>query len=590
MPAARRAPERLLSNFSPRVGLPLVVRTFLVGVTVLAAVSAPATARAEVSAFPVPGMVSATKGTQISFRGTPLPSLSNLSVVGSRSGRHAGRLVVHSDGQGASLKLQRPFLPGESVRVQTRLDIVGGRDGDFSFRVGRRPPLTSTRLGEPPGVGNGAVQRYPTRPDLVPPAVTINAAGNGRAPGLVFLGAKGGRGQDGPMIIDDLGRLVWFRPMRGRELVTDFRAQVYRGQPVLTWWQGRLSGGDGRGEGVIYSDQYKPIRRVRMGNGLHADLHEFELTPQGTALLIAYDTVSRPEEGRVVQAVVQEVEIDSGLVRFEWHSIGQVATSESFRGRPSGNGQWDYIHLNSVALDRDGNFIISARQTHAVYKLSRRTGRVLWRLGGKRSDFRLGTGARFALQHDARPQPDGSITIFDNSASPPLRKRSRAINLVLDPRRKTATLRSALTHPEGLLSSTQGSAQALLGGNTFVGWGSKRYFSEYDAAGRLVFDGALAPGNDSYRAYRFPWVGRPDALPKLVALRSGLQVSWNGATQVASWQVLAGPGPKRLAPVTVVPTAGFETGIPAQPSARYVAVRALDAAGTVLGTSRVVSR
>ena len=509
-------------------------------------------------------------------------------MAGSRSGRHAGRLRVHSDGAGASFILQRPFLPGESVRVQTRLDIVGARNGDFSFRVGRRPPLKTTRLGEPPGVGNGAVQRYPTRPDLVPPGVTVTTRADGRAPGFVFLGAKGGRGQDGPMIVDDLGRLVWFRAMRGRELVTDFRAQIYDGKPVLTWWQGRLSGGDGRGEGVIYSDQYRPMRRVRMGNGLHADLHEFELTPQGTALLIAYDTVSRPEEGRVVQAVVQEVEIDTGLVRFEWHSIGQIATSESFRGRPSGRGQWDYIHLNSVALDRDGNFIISARQTHAVYKLSRRTGRVLWRLGGRKSDFRLGPGARFALQHDARPQPDGTITIYDNSAAPAVRKRSRAISLALDERRKVATLRYALTHPEGLLSSTQGSAQALLGGNTFVGWGSKRYFSEYDASGRLVFDGQLAPGNDSYRAYRFPWVGRPDALPKLVATRSGLRVSWNGATQVASWQALAGPGPKRLAPVANVPTAGFETGIPRRPSARYVAVQALDAAGVVLGTSRTL--
>ena len=368
-------------------------------------------------------------------------------------------------------------------------------------------------------MGRGSVQRFATRPDLLPPGVIVTTREEGRTPGLVFLGAKGGRGQDGPMIVDDLGRVVWFRAMRGRETATDVRVQSYRGEPVLTWWQGRLVGGEGRGEGVIYNDQYRPVRRVRMGNGLDADLHEFELTPRGTALLIAYDAVRRPE-GRVVQAVVQEVDIETGLVLFEWHSVGKIALSETFTRAPGGRGRWDYMHLNSVALDRDGNFIVSARATRAVYKISRRTGQVLWRLAGKRSDFRLGPGAQFALQHDARPQPDGTITIYDNSAAPPLRKRSRAITLALDERRRVATLQRALTHPASLLSATQGSAQALPGGNTFVGWGSQRYFSEYDARGKLVLDGRLSRGNDSYRAYRFAWTGRPDALPKLVARRS----------------------------------------------------------------------
>ena len=157
----------------------------------------------------------------------------------------------------------------------------------------------------------------------------------GRTPGLIFLGPKGGHGQDGPMILDDQGRIIWFHPAANREEATDFRVQTYKGRPALTWWQGRLSGGEGRGEGVIYSENYRPLTRVRMGNGLAADLHEFELTPQGTALLLAYDTVYRPE-GRVTQAVVQEVELDSGLVRFEWHSVGHIATAESFTAQPEG--------------------------------------------------------------------------------------------------------------------------------------------------------------------------------------------------------------------------------------------------------------
>jgi hypothetical protein len=507
---------------------------------------------AALAVFPIPGTTTATTQTQISFRGTAKPG--PVTVTGSRSGRHAGRLRVHSDKAGASFLPNRPFRPGETVSVRSRVK-------SYSFRVGRRPPLSTTRPADPPGAGNGEVQRLVTRPDLLPPSVVVSQRAPGRAAGYIFLGPKGGHGQDGPMIVDDLGRIIWFHPIPNREEATDFRVQTYAGRPVLTWWQGRLTGGDGRGEGVIYSENYRPLKRVRMGNGLDADLHEFELTPQGTALLIAYDTLNR-RGGRVTQAVVQEVEIDSGLVRFEWHSIGHIATSESFRRKPKGDARWDYMHANSVALDAGGNLIVSARQTHAVYKLSRQTGDVLWRLGGKRSDFSFGEGARFGLQHDARPQPDGTLTLFDNSAAPPLRKHSRAIRLKLDGRR--ATLVRALLHPAGLLSATQGSAQLLANGNTFTGWGSRRWFTEYDPNGKVILDGRLAAGNDTYRAYRFAWAGMPDVPPKVVENH----VSWNGATGVAAWEVDG----------KIVRRTGLETKIPAGKQ-----LRALDANGQPKG-------
>ncbi len=270
------------------------------------------------------------------------------------------------------------------------------------------------------------------------------------------------------MILDDSGRLIWFKAVRDRELAMDFRVQRYRGVPVLTWWQGRLIGGEGRGEGVIYDNHYEAVRRVRAGNGFRADSHEFELTPQGSALLVVYDAVRRDlrsvggrRNGVVVQAVVQEIDIETGLVLFEWHSLGNIGLAESSERVPRTRAQWDYVHLNSVALDAAGNFIVSARHTNAVYRLSRASGRILWRLGGERSDFRMGDGTRFAKQHDARPQPDGSLTLFDNSAPPPVREASRAVTIVLDTERMTATLRGALTHPGKLLSATQGNAQRL---------------------------------------------------------------------------------------------------------------------------------
>ena len=193
------------------------------------------------------------------------------------------------------------------------------------------------------------------------------------------------------------------------------------------------------------------------------------------------------------------------------------------------------------------------------------------------------------MQHDARPHPDGTLTLYDNSATPPVRKHSRAITLVLDPEAGTATLKQALTHPRGLLSATQGSSQRLPNGGMFVGFGSQRWFSEYDSAGKLVYDGHLAPGNDSYRAYRFAWSGRPETAPKVLTTRAGpsvtAKVSWNGATDVAQWQLLAGRTEDTMATVATVPKRGFETTLRAQTTARLVAVRALDASGATLGTS-----
>jgi hypothetical protein len=554
---------------------------------------------ATISAYPLPGTRTAGAETQISLRGAPPKTLGHIVVTGSRSGRHTGTLRAHSDGMGASYVLAKPLRAGERVTVRTDLDIPGAHDGDYGFTVARRPPAPPTRPAELSNVGKGAVQRFITRPDLVPPAVDVTTNRPGTAPGLIFVAPKAGRGQDGPMILDGSGHVVWFKAAGNREEATDFRVQTYEGRPVLTWWQGRLVGGEGRGEGVIYDEHYRPVRRVRAGNGFSADLHEFELTPQGTALLLSYDRVKmdlRPyggsRDGTVVDGVVQEVDVATGLVIFEWHTVDHVSPKDSSAPAPEGSGGWDYMHLNSVALDGDGDFVVSARRASAVYKIDRETGRIAWTMGGKSSTLKMGPGTSFHLQHDARPHPDGTITLFDNASPPAFRKASRAVTIRVDPNARTATLVRALTHPDGLLSATQGSVQMLPNGNEFVGFGSRRWFTEYDAAGNVVFDAHLASGNDTYRAYRLPWTGTPTANPRIVA-RSGtgtsmtVRASFNGATGVARWQLLAGSSPTTLAPVATIPSRGFETAI-AAPRRPYVAMRALDAAGATLGTSPAV--
>lgn len=204
---------------------------------------------------------------------------------------------------------------------------------------------------------------------------------------------------------------------------------------------------------------------------------------------------------------IQEIDISTGKVIFEWHSLGKVGFEESYWPLPdSSTAAWDYIHINGVALDDDGNLLLSARHTSAVYKIDRHTGEVLWRLGGKRSDFRFGPDAQFSFQHNAVPAGHDTLRIFDNEVNPkPVLSSSRVIWLRLDPSAKTATLIRSIVHPDQLSVLSQGSVQALDNGDTFVGWGETAHFSEFDSNGRMIFDATLPKGYDTYRAYRFRW-------------------------------------------------------------------------------------
>src|SRR4051812_6107197 len=257
------------------------------------------------SAYPMPGTLTVGAKTTISFRGGDAAALGTVTVRGSRSGTHTGSLIAHSDGRGVSFVPSKPFEDGETVTVQTDRTVVSATNGDFKFSVGDE----TTRKARPvefPNVGRGTTQQYATRPDLTPPSVTVTTAAPGRAPGLVFLAPKAGHGQDGPMIINDKGQLVWFKSTPGK-ISADFRVQSYFGKPVLTWWEGQLFVGDGDGVGRVYDTNYNPIATVTAGNGYSFDLHEFTITPQNTAVVLAYERYKRdltrwdgPKDSRIV--------------------------------------------------------------------------------------------------------------------------------------------------------------------------------------------------------------------------------------------------------------------------------------------------
>jgi hypothetical protein len=549
--------------------------------------------------FPMPGSSSASPFSQISFRGIAPDRVGRVTVTGSRSGRHSGSVRAHSDGKGASWVPRRRFRGGERVSVRTTMSISGTRGGDFQFQVAVWPGRVRLQQGLDT-VEPGKRRRYETRPDLTPPQLTVTPGSTPAEPGYVFATpkAKNDTLQAGPMIADVNGRLIWFKPLRGTRAATDFRVQTYKGQPVLTWWEGTSRQGIGYGTLVIAGQDYNEIMRVPVPGGYRADLHEFLITPQNTALIIALPVVKadlRSERGsrngQLVDSVIQEIDLETGLMLFEWHSRGQVPLGDSFIApERSPRVPWDYVHANSVSVDTDGDLLVSARNTWAVYKLDRTTGRTDWVLGGRRSNFKLGSGARFAWQHDAQRRADGALTLFDNSASPAVAKRSRGIALKLDTGTRTAKLVHARTHPKGLLAATQGNYQTFPGGGGLVGWGSQRHMTEYDAAGKLIWDARLSIGYESYRAYRFGWVGQPKSVPKVEVRRTkrGMDVyaSWNGATQVATWEVMAGNSGKTLTPVARAVRSGFETRLPVRNRSTLVAVRALNSAGEVLSTSQ----
>jgi Arylsulfotransferase (ASST) len=449
---------------------------------------------------------------------------------------------------------------------------------------------------------------FATEPTWSPSAITIDTPASGTAPGLVFVAPIGegastiSSGTFGPTILDNSGEPVWFLPLEN-EVAQNFRAQTYRGKPVLTWYEGP-SGSTYGGSCVIYDDAYREQKRVHGGNGYSLDLHEFLITDRDTALVAIYNTVTTDlsatggsASAQVVEGIVQELEIETGKVLFEWHSLDQVGVDESYLETPGSSGSIDYFHLNAIDVDTDGNLLVSGRNTSTIYKLNRKTGEILWRLGGMKGDFQMGSGATFNFQHDPRRHQDGTLTLFDNGAagtgSEDVEPMSRPLRLRLDEKAMTAALVQVYETPTPRLATALGNVQQQPHGGVFVGWGAAGAFSEFAPDGSVLFDATLPDGTVSYRAFRFPWVGQPASSPSVVATATasgGMAVaaSWNGATEVTHWRIQAGAAAAKLAVVATVPRSGFETTVQL-PAAAFVSVTALDAHGDALGSAPPVA-
>jgi hypothetical protein len=528
---------------------------------------------------------------------------------------------------------RRHFLAG-GIRAGAGVAALGlglgacGSGHDSSpLPAGRRHPATLAGGAHPDIVTEPPLQPvdhvdFVTRPDFHPVGVTVRSSAALATSGLqsqyIFcapktpLAANPGPlpprahpfpagAQAGLMILDTNGELVWFRPLPGgHEIPFNFRVQTYKGKPTLTWFKGTVHGGHATGGTyVLADDSYREIAEVH-ATRYPSDLHEFILTPEGTALHTAYeDGVISPRGVSLVVGHALEVDVATNDLLFDWPSFPHVAPELSYTRRYG-----DYFHINSIALwpGPERNLLISSRNTCAVYLIERRTKRVIWRLGGKRSDFEMGPDTRFYFQHDARPLADGSgLSLFDDASQPCPEPYGSGKVLAMDGGKVTLAHRFLHTDHE-LNSSSQGNCQLLDNGGHVVGWGFVPLFSVYGPSGDtveapLILDGRFPLGSASYRSFLFDWVGHPHRRElRLVVRPTGgtghftAWVSWNGATQVTTWELRARTSTGALETLSRAPKRGFETAVSfARDGVREFEVAGLDASGRVLGVSDTVT-
>ena len=554
---------------------------------------------------PLPDSLDASPRTQISLLGVPSSQLAKVTVSGSMSGGHSGRLLSFSQGDGASFVPSHSFQPGETVTVRGMLRKGKGLEPfAFHFTVSVPDPLPYANPGKQPAGGAGEVQHFHSLPNLQPPAIQVTAKSAQESPGYIFVAPYSGPGQDGPMIFDSSGQLVWFQPVPTGTEATNLQVQQYEGKPVLTWWQGYIPPqGFGQGEEVILNSAYRQVTRVAGGNGYKADLHDFHIdAANDTALLTVLNPihcdlahVGGPQDGAVTDSIFQEIDLRTRLVRREWTSLDHVPLADSYSSPVGSSTGWpfDYFHMNSVDLQSNGSLLLSARNTWTLYEINGQSGQVQARAGGKHSTIKMGSGTLTAYQHDATVLSDGLISVFDNGGVPNVHPQSRGIVVALNQQTGTETLIAEYEHPGALKAGSQGNVQALADGGFFLGWGAEPWFSEFSSSGQLLFDARMPKDDESYRAYRFEWNGDPAGGPAIAASagKTGpvtVYASWNGATAVATWRVLAGASPHQLAAVASAPRGGFETSIATPATAAYVQVQALGASGVVLGTSAAI--
>lgn len=410
----------------------------------------------------------------------------------------------------------------------------------------------------------------------------------------------------------------------------DFRVSSYHDNQSLSMVLApdpRHEEEDPRGVGWIMGQDFELRKSVHMHDMIPSfNMHEFNILDDGsTALVVTKDprfhNIPSPDtdkssseeiEVRISHNGFQEIDILTGEVLFEWDAMDHVDLSETLVpldtsevGQP--NQLWDFIHLNSVDKNSEGDYLISGRHTSTIYKVSGNDGSIIWRLGGLNSSFEQ-VGFDFSYQHDARFQdqkgPIAIISLLNNAADmhTETAKYSTAQLVKLDTDAMSATLVSEWSRPDHSLTRRRGNVQILDNGNTFVGWSENSYISEFTPDGDLTFEAQFQSERfATYRSYKFNFTGFPLEPPTLRSFTYGTDysadststvsyVSWNGDTEVVSWNFYASADNSSVEEFTYIGNAhrtGFETMLTVDGYMRYVMAEGIGRDGNVLGNSPV---
>jgi len=496
------------------------------------------------------------------------------------------------------------FAPARRLAVVTGAVVAGFIALVIAFAGSHGPPI-----GEYTKTG---AYSYISAPALHPPKIEREGAiaSGALAPGYIFttnffnLNHPPLVGQSGPLILDSKLQPVWFEPVPEKVAASTLSLESYRGAPALAWWQGVVTaaGATESGEWVVVNQHYQTVATLRGADGWKLTLHAFVIDGED-AWVTANKNVAHnlsayggAYNGALVDSAVQEYNLRTGKLVRSWDALEHVPLSESHSTVPTNGYPWDAYHVNAIDPLPGGDLLVSMRNTWAAYLVNADTGAIDWTLGGRGSSFKFGPGAAFQWQHDVTMQNSSTVSLFDDhccqltggGSRVPATGASRGLVLKIDPATHTATLGAQYPGDGTFESEFMGSTQPLANGNAFVGWGSEPFFSEFDHSGKPLLQAYFPRPDLSYRSMLEPWVGLPLQPPVGAARETDghttVYASWNGATRLTSWRVLAGAG-EHYSVVARAPKTGFETAIAAPAGERSFKVVALGADGHVLGTS-----
>ncbi|KAI9646394.1 hypothetical protein NHQ30_004386 [Ciborinia camelliae] len=424
------------------------------------------------------------------------------------------------------------------------------------------------------GFDAGSYGEYPVHTymstDVVSPRLNILRSSPLCRNDLYWVFSPRGRSvsEPGGMILDSEGTLIWSKG--GYDQVYNLQVQEYLGEKYLTFWAG-TDAVQGHGAGVYYmlktdsaqlDKHYREVHKVVAANGLAGDLHDFAITENGTALITIYDVVVANlsyvgiPQGYVWDCVIQEIDLATGELVFEWRAADHYSISDTHREMPKGDGgvnsAFDFFHINSIDKDSKGNFLISSRYFHSLTYLNGTSGDIIWILGGKKNMFTDLSGGRatnFAYQHDARWRHNRTaISLFDNAGDDSRPGgATRGLLVSLNEIDMTVEVIREYMNPNGIRAISQGNLQMLDDGHVIMGYGNTGAFTEYDSNGTAICDVHFGPQSrfgagevQSYRTFKFDWHGWPTTDPDVRILTNGedwlsFYVSWNGATEVQRW-------------------------------------------------------